>query len=325
MKKGGILNPAICSLLAELGQSDELLIVDAAYPAADRRPRHRPDPDPGHSPPARRLASRHRRARDRRRSPSPSRSRNSARGSTRRSSRSSAKPTSTRSRSTNSRNRRSTSRESSARPSSARTRACASWPEAPSDRRSGFSLTFSVSEIATRNCLLLGSEREVRGGHRKPDSVEPLIGRFRVPAEARMIIFLGRRLPGASSDLPGSRNGSGRSVCSQAATRHGEPLRLADRSCTAPLFGLAPDGVYRARPVTRPAGELLPHRFTLTAAATQAPRPRRFIFCGTVPIRAARRDPRTVGVTHHRALWSPDFPPRHVLRRELSGRFPSPC
>jgi D-ribose pyranase len=32
MKKGGILNPAICSLLAELGQADELLIVDAAYP-----------------------------------------------------------------------------------------------------------------------------------------------------------------------------------------------------------------------------------------------------------------------------------------------------
>ena len=32
MKRGGILNPAICSLLAELGQSDELLIVDAAYP-----------------------------------------------------------------------------------------------------------------------------------------------------------------------------------------------------------------------------------------------------------------------------------------------------
>jgi D-ribose pyranase len=32
MKKGGILNPAICSLLAELGHMDELLIVDAAYP-----------------------------------------------------------------------------------------------------------------------------------------------------------------------------------------------------------------------------------------------------------------------------------------------------
>jgi D-ribose pyranase len=32
MKKGGILNPAICSLLAELGHTDELLIVDAGYP-----------------------------------------------------------------------------------------------------------------------------------------------------------------------------------------------------------------------------------------------------------------------------------------------------
>jgi len=32
----------------------------------------------------------------------------------------------------------------------------------------------------------------------------------------------------------------------------------------APLFGLAPGGVCRARPVTRPAGELLPRRFTLT-------------------------------------------------------------
>src|SRR5262249_37962959 len=32
MKKGGILNPAICSLLAELGHGDELLIVDASFP-----------------------------------------------------------------------------------------------------------------------------------------------------------------------------------------------------------------------------------------------------------------------------------------------------
>ncbi|MDX2037044.1 MAG: D-ribose pyranase [Isosphaeraceae bacterium] len=32
MKKGGILNPAICSLLAELGHLDEMLIVDAGYP-----------------------------------------------------------------------------------------------------------------------------------------------------------------------------------------------------------------------------------------------------------------------------------------------------
>ena len=68
--------------------------------------------------------------------------------------------------------------------------------------------------------------------------------------------------------------------------------RLASSSSrSAPLFGLAPDGVCRARPVTRPAGELLPRRFTLTAGVTQASRPRRSIFCGTVPIRSRIASP----------------------------------
>ena len=40
-----------------------------------------------------------------------------------------------------------------------------------------------------------------------------------------------------------------------------------------PLLGLAPDGVYLAEPVTRPAGELLPHPFTLTSAGP-GPAPR---------------------------------------------------
>ena len=62
------------------------------------------------------------------------------------------------------------------------------------------------------------------------------------------------------------------------------PLAPEDRDFF--LLGLAPDGVCRARPVTRPAGELLPHRFTLTARAAEAP-PRRFVFCGTVPGLAA--------------------------------------
>ncbi len=83
-----------------------------------------------------------------------------------------------------------------------------------------------------------------------------------------------------------------------------------------PLFGLAPGGVYRAEAVTRPAGELLPHRFTLTATALR--RPRRFVFCGTVPTRF-----RAVGVTHHRALRSPDFPPRHDPAAMLPSR-PTP-
>ena len=42
------------------------------------------------------------------------------------------------------------------------------------------------------------------------------------------------------------------------------------------LFGLAPGGVYLAGPVTRVAGELLPHRFTLTHSENG-----RFVFCGT--------------------------------------------
>ena len=52
----------------------------------------------------------------------------------------------------------------------------------------------------------------------------------------------GRRLPAASGDLPGSTGGP---------------------PADAPLFGLAPGGVYQASPVTRGTGALLPHRFTL--------------------------------------------------------------
>jgi len=83
-----------------------------------------------------------------------------------------------------------------------------------------------------------------------------------------MIIFLGRGSPRASSDLPGSHNGSGRPVSDRLNETHQfAPICLFQPVHSAPLFGLAPDGVCRAKPVTRPAGELLPRRFTLTAAA----------------------------------------------------------
>ena len=48
------------------------------------------------------------------------------------------------------------------------------------------------------------------------------------------------------------------------------PEVLPDRTGPLPtsrdyfLFGLAPGGVCQAKPITRPAGALLPHRFTLT-------------------------------------------------------------
>ena len=45
------------------------------------------------------------------------------------------------------------------------------------------------------------------------------------------------------------------------------------------------------RPCCHVRGELLPRRFTLTPSATQTSRAGRSIFCGTVPIRAARRGP----------------------------------
>ena len=121
MKKGGILNPAICSLLAELGHMDELLIVDAGYPLP-------PDGHvidltltPGHPPVPRRPPRRGRGAGHRVDHRRLARSPSSARNCTRRSSRSSATSTSTRSPTTSSRSSRSASRGSSARPSSPRT------------------------------------------------------------------------------------------------------------------------------------------------------------------------------------------------------------
>jgi len=60
--------------------------------------------------------------------------------------------------------------------------------------------------------------------------------------------------------------------------RAGSPRTPAQAApCGYGPLGLAPGGVYRATPVTRGAGGLLPHRFTLTG------RSRRSVLCGTVP------------------------------------------
>jgi len=65
------------------------------------------------------------------------------------------------------------------------------------------------------------------------------------------------------------------------------------------LFDLAPGGVCLARPVTRPAGKLLPYRFTLTW---------REISPGGLLSVALSLTSRPVEVVHHRVLRSPDFP-----------------
>ena len=72
----------------------------------------------------------------------------------------------------------------------------------------------------------------------------------------------------------------------------------AEPPSNASLFGLAPDGVYQATPVTRDTGELLPHLFTLTPGSAGA---------GIFSVALSLGSP-PLGVTQHPALWSSDFP-----------------
>jgi len=73
-----------------------------------------------------------------------------------------------------------------------------------------------------------------------------------------------------------------------------------------PQFGLAPGGVCRAAPVTRGAGGLLHHRFTLTRPPERPG--------GLFSVALSRGLPR-VAVNNHPALWSPDLPRQRWWRR----------
>ncbi len=107
-----------------------------------------------------------------------------------------------------------------------------------------------------------------------------------------MIISLGRQLPGASSDLPGSRNGSGRSV--RDCLHKGQHSNLFPSSIQSALLLyliLLPVGF--AEPSRSPG--LLVSSYLAVSPLPQLERlalpPRRFIFCGTFPVRAAHRAP----------------------------------
>ena len=104
--------------------------------------------------------------------------------------------------------------------------------------------------------------------------------------------------------------------------KEGRPNKVGNPAADAFLFGLASDGVYLAGSVTRPAGELLPHRFTLTGPLNMS------TGLGGLLSVALSLVLRPVGVTHHRVLRSPDFPPGQsvALSTRLSAR-PSrpPC
>jgi len=123
-------------------------------------------------------------------------------------------------------------------------------------------------------------------------------------------IPLGGASPRRSSSLPGSG--------ADHTSRVSPP---------APLFGLAPGGVFRAADGYPPRGALLPHLFTLAGAL------RRLGGLFSVALSVGSRPP---GVTWHPVLWSPDFPLRkaqrlpgrlrsHYKRRRRPGRFRGVC
>src|SRR5690606_1591225 len=135
-----------------------------------------------------------------------------------------------------------------------------------------------------------------RGGRTSRSVRRVLFPRAVTPARAT-VIHLGRALPHASSGLPDCAS----------------PWRIGRAALRHSLSDLAPGGVYRAGPVTRPAGGLLHHRFTLTARAGPEP----VLRGGLFSVALSRGSPR-VRVTHHLPLRSPDVPRRGA--RGLSTR-----
>ena len=86
-----------------------------------------------------------------------------------------------------------------------------------------------------------------------------------------------------SADKPGSvedGHSSGTGVTARLKQPTREPARAAHcaSKALAPLFGLAPGGVYLATRCCQRRGALLPHLFTLACALAGH---RRFVFCGT--------------------------------------------
>ena len=99
-------------------------------------------------------------------------------------------------------------------------------------------------------------------------------------------------------------------------------FRPRDGPSLGPLFGLAPNGVFRAASLALGAVGSCP-----TFSPLPRPKPWRFVFCGTFRQstsriycpRVSRSDPR---VTRHRALWCSDFPLPVNQRRKRSSTLP---
>ncbi len=100
------------------------------------------------------------------------------------------------------------------------------------------------------------------------------------------------------------RSGGSHPSTTCVAARLQRPTRMLGRAALERILsGLAPGGVYPAAPVAGDAGELLPHRFTLTAPVARGG--------GLLSVALARGSPQVV-VSHHPALRSPDVPRRRL-------------
>ena len=105
-------------------------------------------------------------------------------------------------------------------------------------------------------------------------------------------------------------------------TRSPDRFRSRDGPSQGPLFGLAPNGVYRAASLTLGAVGSYPTFSPLPQASL-----RRFILCGTFRQPSSRINcpaciPGETGVTRHRALWCSDFPLLTNQRQKQSSTLP---
>ena len=99
-------------------------------------------------------------------------------------------------------------------------------------------------------------------------------------------------------------------------------FRPRDGPSLGPLFGLAPNGVFRAASLALGAVGSYP-----TFSPLPRPKPWRFIFCGTFRQPSSRINcpaciPGETGVTRHRALWCSDFPLPTNQRQKRSSTLP---
>ncbi|MCE3293029.1 MAG: hypothetical protein K0Q84_1966, partial [Arthrobacter sp.] len=161
-----------------------------------------------------------------------------------------------------------------------------------------------------------------RAERRRAVADQYLRARFRIPNRAskvKRLIWMGQPIRRVLCLPFRCRKGSdGHPSTSTVAGTLQRPTRTLGRAALKRvLSGLAPGGVYLAFPVTREAGGLLHHRFTLTCFV---PLSNRRDPGGLFSVALACGLPR-VGVTHHPALRSPDVPRATCVTR---GRLAVP-